>query len=143
MDVIVGGAKSGPLNSRERVRGYLDQRIANAQTAAEQERLTAFMEYADYLGGLRENMRNAQTDEEREQAHQAFFEGLRGMRQLMEEQRDASIASVAARYGITDLNQQQAFISQMEDVMRDPLSGGGLHGRTARRFSRRASRRRV
>jgi hypothetical protein len=113
---------------REMFQNYLDERLANAQTAGEQERIAGIMEYSQYLAGLRETMQNAETDAEREQAREAFFDGMHEVRQIMDEHRNSSLAELASRFGIADPQRQQAFLRQMENLMRDPLMGGGFMG---------------
>lgn len=122
------GGEERAARFREMIQGYLGERLDNARSLAEQERIVAIMEYSQYLSDLRQSMYEAQSEEERELAREALYAGMRDVRQIMEEHRDANLAELAARFGIEDPDRQRAFSRQIEQLMRDPLLGGGFMG---------------
>jgi hypothetical protein len=114
---------------REHIRTMLDDRRARSTDPAEQERIAALMEYTDYLSGLRQQMRNAETEEERDDLRAEFFTAIQDVRQIMEQQRQSAFTGLASRYGITDTRQQERFLRDMRQILDDPLMGGGFGGR--------------
>jgi len=114
--------------------------IANAKDAATQERVAAIQEYNDYLSGLREAMRDAETDEERDQLRQDMMENGRVLQDLVEAQRDSMIRDMAAQSGITDSAKQDAFVNAYHQLQASPFfreyGGGGMIGRGGPGFGR-------
>lgn len=122
-----GGDTPGPPEGmREHIHAMLDARRAQSTDPAEQERLTALMEYTDYLSTLREQMHGAESDEERDTLRAEFFDAIQDVRQIMEAQRRGALAGLATRYGITDTRQQERFLRDMQRVLEDPMLGGGF-----------------
>ena len=111
---------------RERINALLADRLQQATDAYEQERLIALQEHFDYISELRQQMREAGTEEEREQLGELLRWSGEQVAGIMREQQNHLLRGVAQEYGITDPGQQAAFVNRMQQVRQDPFFSGGM-----------------
>jgi len=101
---------------RERVDGFFDAEYGAAADATVQDRLVQMEESTNYLMDLREAMREAESDEERQQFRQDFGETAATLRDLVTEQQDYMLRTVAEEHGIKGAEQQEAFVASMREI---------------------------
>lgn len=101
---------------RERVGGFFEAEYGGATDATVQDRLVRMEENTNYLMDLREAMREAESDEERQQLRQDFGETAAALRDLVVEQQDYVLRTVAEEHGIKGAEQQEAFVASMREV---------------------------
>ncbi len=106
---------------RDNVRGFMDAQIEHATNPEARERLTALSEYSDYMMDLVQQLRQAQTDEERAAVREALGEARQSAEQLLREQHVYMLREVAAEHGIRGQEQQDAFLQSMRQVLTNPL----------------------
>jgi len=96
-----------------------------------QDRVKAIWEYSDYMRELRDAMRQAETDEERQALRQSMEETGQIVRDLTRDQQDFMVRELAAQHGITSKGDQDAFVSAVRDLQSNPLfqGYGGRGGR--------------
>lgn len=107
---------------------------ANAETdPVARERLTTMAEYSEQMFDLREQMRNAQTDEDQEALRAQMGEVVSNLRQMNREQQDYMLGSLAQQYGVQSIQQQQ-FLEDVRSTVSSPFfemggrRGGGVGG---------------
>ena len=124
--------------ARERVDGFFEAEYGGATDAAVQDRLVRMEENTNYLMDLREAMREAESDEERQQLRQDFGETTAALRDLVVEQQDYMLRTLAEEHGIKGAEQQEAFVASMREVQSSVYfrpermiwgMGGGFGGR--------------
>lgn len=106
----------------------LDAAMQNAPDQAARDRIAAIEEYEAYLMELRESMRDAETDEERQALRDAMMENWQTLNDLQNEQQDAMLRDLAAKNGISDPKQQEAFVENYKQLEANPLFRGGRRG---------------
>lgn len=119
---------------RQRVDEMFGAEMAKSNDPVVQERLTALNEQVQYMMDLRQQMRDAQTDEDREVLRQTIDQTRDNIRTLTEQQQEYMLRQLAAQSGITSTNAQDQFIAGLRDVQQSPyfnpgLMGGGFGGR--------------
>ena len=102
--------------ARERVDGFFGAEYGAATDAAVQDRLVRMEENTNYLMDLREAMREAESDEERQQLRQDFGETTAALHDLVVEQQDYMLRTVAQEHGIKGAEQQEAFVASVREV---------------------------
>lgn len=114
---------------RDRMDNFFRDQYNAAPDGESKERIAQLQQYAEYMMQLRESMRNATTEEERESLRQAMRETGANMAELSRQQRDHMMRQLAQQFGIQDPSQQEAFISQLQSLESNPLyRGGGMLG---------------
>ncbi|MCX5772701.1 MAG: hypothetical protein NTZ09_20855 [Candidatus Hydrogenedentes bacterium] len=120
---------------RDRVSTVLQDEYASAPDADTQERIQILQDYTDQMAQLREEMRNAESDEERDALRQTMRESYMGMQEVVRTQQDSMLRSLATNSGITDPGKQDAFITGLRDMQASPffqtdrmMGGGGGRG---------------
>ncbi|OQB99750.1 MAG: hypothetical protein BWX80_03589 [Candidatus Hydrogenedentes bacterium ADurb.Bin101] len=106
---------------RERVNSYLEDRMLQSTDPVEQDRMAAFQEYVAYMADLRQQMRDAETDEDREEIGVLMRQAGVEMEGLLREQQNSMLVQLAEEYGITDAQKQAEFVNRMRDLRSDPL----------------------
>ena len=101
---------------RERVDGFFEAEYGGATDATVQNRLVQMEEHTNYLMDLREAMREAESDEERQQLQQGFGETAAALRDLVVEQQDYVLRTLAEEHGIKGAEQQDAFVASIREV---------------------------
>ena len=114
---------------RDRMDSFFQEQYNAAPDAASKERIAQLQQYAEYMMQLRESMRNATTEEERESLRQAMRDTGANMAELARQQRDQMMRQLAQQFGIQDPSQQESFISQLQSLESNPLYlGAGMLG---------------
>ena len=119
---------------RDRVSTVLQDEYASAPDADTQERIQILQDYTDQMAQLREEMRNAESDEERDALRQTMRESYMGMQEVVRTQQDSMLRTLASNSGITDPGKQDAFITGLRDMQASPffqadrMMGGGGRG---------------
>ena len=122
---------------RDRMDTFMSTEMAKAKDQASRERLAALQEHFDYSAELMQQMRDAETDEERQAIREALGESQEARHSLLREQQDQMLRDLAASNGIKDTQQQQAFADAIRDTMSSPfftmsggmpMRGGGFFG---------------
>lgn len=120
---------------RERYMGAMDEMWENADTET-QERITAIVDYQEEMFEIGQQMRNAETDEERTEVRETMRENMRNMQLLVREQQNAMLGEVVGEFGISDPKLRKDFTNALRETMSSPLynvgsgrGGGGFSGR--------------
>jgi len=109
------------VQMRDNIRGYLAGQIEATTDPETQERLQAFSEYTDYLFDLRQQLHEAESDEERETLWDQMRQAGMEARDLAREQQDYALRQLAQSQGIEDLAKQEAFVAQLRETLRSPF----------------------
>ncbi len=118
--------------AQERITDFLAQQYDAAVDRASQERISAISANLNEMYELRQLMRDAQTDEEREAVSAQLRETFGETRSLLREQQQAVMAAAAESLGLTTEAERQAYADSLRQVMRDPfmsMMGLGMGGR--------------
>ncbi|MFP4190509.1 MAG: hypothetical protein ACLFU6_00420 [Candidatus Hydrogenedentota bacterium] len=113
---------------RDDMRERLQEAIQTAEDPQSRDRMTAVAEYSEYIMELREQMRDAGDDEQREALVEEMREAGREVRNLVEEQQEHNLMNVAEQYGITDEAEARALIESLDEARSDGILGGGRRG---------------
>ena len=110
---------------------FLDAQAQQSTDPDEQERLAALAEYTAYSAELMQDLRDAETDEDRQPMREALDEVRQATRDLVREQRMHMLRETAAANGITDPDRQDAFLGSIQTVLTSPffdsqISRGGF-----------------
>lgn len=110
--------------ARQGMRGRMDDFFQDEFDATAdpevQERVVQLQDYTTSLMELRQAMRDAQTDEEREALRETMGETFAGLRELTMAQQDYMTRNLAQEYGIKDPARQDAFIESMREMNSTP-----------------------
>ncbi|HNR31636.1 MAG TPA: hypothetical protein PKI11_12170 [Candidatus Hydrogenedentes bacterium] len=118
-----------PGDLRDMFREVIGAQAARSTDPAEQARLTAMAEYADYLADLREQMRTTEDEETRDALREQFMGAMGEARQIMEEQQRGMLVEFARAHGITTPQQQEAFVQGLQGLFDNPLFRAGAMSR--------------
>ena len=113
---------------RNRYMGMMDEYWENADPET-QERITAMVEYQEEIFQLGQEMRNAETDEDRMVIRGSMGETMENLRKTIQKQQNAMIGQVVGEYGITGSKRQKEFTQAIRDVISNPLFNAGGFGR--------------
>lgn len=106
---------------RETMNQFLEDRIAASQDPAERQRLASIGEYADYMMELRDQMRAAETEEDRERVREAMGQAADTMRTLVQDQQNQVMRQALASQGVTDTQKQDEMLSAMREAQSSPF----------------------
>ena len=113
---------------RGRMEGFFDEAMQKTTDPAAQNRIAAISEYSNYTMDLMRAMRDAETDEERDQIRQDLSITWDETRTLVRDQQDFLISETLKENGVTDPQKQQALVGAVRETMEDPffrMPGGG------------------
>lgn len=113
---------------RGRMQNFFDEAMQKTTDPAAQNRIAAINEYTNYTMDLFRSMRDASTDEERDQIRQDLAITFDETRSLVRDQQDYLISQTLKENGVTNPQQQQALVSAVRETMDDPffrMPGGG------------------
>lgn len=120
---------------QDRFNAMMDEQFARLDDPAQAEGLSALLEWRDYQQELRGQMRDAQTDEERDEILAEMSNAQSTARQLLRDQQDAVLHDLAAEQGISTAKEQDKFVKQTREALKSPffemermLTGGGPPG---------------
>lgn len=109
---------------RQRMSDFLTEKIASSKDPAEKERIASIGEYMQSLMEQRQQLRDAQTDEDR----QAIFDTMRQnsdvLRSMVEEQQDKVMRDSLASKGITNRSEQDTIIQAYKESQDNPFFSG-------------------
>ncbi len=113
-------------------RARLDEELARMGDPNAAQNFQALLDYRQDEQALREQMRDAKTDAERERIADDLRATTQASRQLLNSQQDSILRNVAASNGISDAASQQKFVEATRAALENPfftmepmLSGGG------------------
>jgi hypothetical protein len=95
--------------------------LEKSSTPEMQERLVALEQKTHEMMDLRNQMRTAETDEEREALGRAFGETMSAAREIMQEQQADMLGAIANQFGITKESDQAAFEQAVRAAVDSPL----------------------
>lgn len=116
---------------RSRMDGFFDEAMQKTNDPVAQNRIAAINDYTNYTMDLFREMRNAETDEERDQIRQDLSITFDETRSLVREHQDYLISETLRENGVSDPQKQQALVNSVRETMEDPffrMGGGGGGG---------------
>ncbi|MFA6239883.1 MAG: hypothetical protein WC655_03085 [Candidatus Hydrogenedentales bacterium] len=118
---------------RDRMSQFFTGEMEKTGDAAVQQRLSQLNEYAQYSMDLRRQMRDAQTDEERQVLQEQLEQASTATRTLVKDQQDYLMRQSLTTNGVADAATQDALINSLRTTMespffRMPMGGGGGGG---------------
>lgn len=124
------------LRNQERMQQFQDSLATQLTDPASIEAFNVLMEWQQYQRDLRGQLRDAQTDEERDAIQAKMDEARDTARGMVEQQQNAVLRGLAAANGIAGDKEQEAFVASMKQTLNNPffsleglLIGGGPPGR--------------
>ncbi len=111
---------------RDRLRTFMDEQIQNAPDKATQDRLASISAYSETMMDLFQQMRDAQTDEDRDAIRAQLQENGTVARQLVKEQQDFMMRDSLRQSGVTDPKAQDAAMQSLRQTMEGPFFRGPL-----------------
>jgi cell division protein FtsB/Fe-S cluster assembly iron-binding protein IscA len=105
---------------RERANEMARNEMAKWNDPVAQQRISTINEQTQYMMDLRMQMREAQTDEEREALRTAMDQTRDTIRALTEEQQDYALRQLASQFGITAPGAQDQFIAGLRETQQSP-----------------------
>lgn len=111
---------------RDRMRSFIDEQIQNAPDKATQDRLATISANGENMMDLFQQMRDAQTDEERDVIREELRATGDATRQLVQEQQDYLMRDSLRQSGITDPKAQDAAMQSLRQTMEGPFFRGPL-----------------
>jgi len=106
---------------RDQADSFLQQEYANATDAETQQRIELLQQYAAEMMELRTQMREAQTDEERDAIRQSMWESHMNARDVLQVQQASMLRTFASNNGITEPDKQEAFVAGLRDLQATPI----------------------
>lgn len=106
---------------QQQMRTALDERFAALEDPATLERLDALNEWRDYQSELRQEMRDAESEEERAAIVDELQNARLASQQIVDEEQDALLSGLAEQYGINDSDDQAAFIAALQETLDSPF----------------------
>lgn len=117
---------------RDRMGQFFTSEMEKTADPAAQQRIAQISEYSQYSMDLRRQMRDAQTDEERQSITEQLEQAATATRTLVREQQDFLLRQSLASNGVTDAAAQDAMINSYRSTMESPFfrmpMGGGPWG---------------
>lgn len=106
---------------QDNMANFFTGELEKSSTPAMQERLVALEQKTQEMMDLRNQMRAAETDEEREALGQAFGETMTAAREIMQEQQADMLGAIASQFGITKESDQAAFEQAVRAAVDSPM----------------------
>ena len=116
---------------RQRTREAMQTAIGKDADRTTQDRVAALDEYFDYTMDLAQQMREAQSDEERQALRDELGEAMRTSREIVTEQQDHMLRQIASQNGINSPEAQNRFVESMRETLDTPFfraPGPGMMG---------------
>ncbi|GMV92185.1 MAG: hypothetical protein AMXMBFR82_19630 [Candidatus Hydrogenedentota bacterium] len=113
---------------RSRMDGFFNDAMQKTNDPAAQQRIAAISEYTNYTMDLFREMRDAESDEERDQIRQDLSITFEETRSLVRDQQDYLIGEALKENGVSNPQEQQALVNAVRETMEDPffrMPGGG------------------
>ena len=109
---------------RDRMRSFMDEQIQNAPDKASQDRLSTISANGEQMMELFQQMRDAQTDDERNAIRDQIRATGEATRPLVQEQQDSMMRQTLAQNGVSDPKAQDAAIQSLRQTMESPFFRG-------------------
>jgi hypothetical protein len=106
---------------QENMANFFTGELEKSSTPEMQERLVALEQKTQEMMDLRNQMRAAETDEEREALGAAFGETMSAAREIMQEQQADMLGAIANQFGITKESDQAAFEQAVRAAVDSPM----------------------
>ncbi len=106
---------------RERSMGFLQDRIDSTTDPVVQDRLAAIGDYLDYMMDLGAQMREAETEEERDALRESMGQTRDEFQTLVRQQQEFMARELAEEYGITSTGEQDEFIASLNGMRQSPF----------------------
>jgi hypothetical protein len=106
---------------RDRSMNFLQDRIDSTTDPVVQDRLAAIGDYLDYMMDLGAQMRDAETEEERDALRETMGQTRDEFQGLVREQQDYMVRQLAEEYGITGTEEQDEFIASLQGMRQSPF----------------------
>ena len=106
---------------QDNMANFFTGELEKSATPEMQERLVTLEQKTQEMMDLRNQMRAAETDEEREALGAAFGETMSAARDIMQEQQDDMLGAIASQFGITKESEQAAFEQAVRAAMDSPM----------------------
>lgn len=111
---------------RDRMRQFMDEQIQNAPDKATQDRLNTISANGEAMMDLFQQMRDAQTDEERDAIRDEMRTLGESTRTLVTEQQDFLMRQSLSASGVTDPKAQDAAMQSLRQTMEGPFFRGPM-----------------
>ncbi|MCC6795451.1 MAG: hypothetical protein IT366_10055 [Candidatus Hydrogenedentes bacterium] len=111
---------------RDRMRQFMDEQIVNAPDKATQERLKTISANGEAMMDMFQQMRDAQTDEERDAIRDEMRTIGESTRALVTEQQDYLMRQSLSASGVTDPSAQDAAMQSLRQTMEGPFFRGPM-----------------
>lgn len=111
---------------RDRMRQYMDEQIQNAPDKATQERLSTIAANGEAMMDMFQQMRDAQSDEERDAIRDEMRTLGESTRALVTEQQDFLMRQSLSASGVTDPKAQDAAMQSLRQTMEGPMFRGPM-----------------
>ena len=109
----------------QRMTEIFNRELVKYDDPAWQARVLEIQTYQTNTRELFQQIQNAQTNEERDAIRQQIEESSAYIRDLQNEQRNYEIRNLATKYGITNPQQQEEFITNIQETLGDSTFGRG------------------
>jgi hypothetical protein len=106
---------------QDNMANFFTGELEKSSTPEMQERLVALEQKTQEMMDLRNQMRAAETDEEREALGAAFGETMTAAREIMQEQQADMLGAIANQFGITKESDQAAFEQAVRAAVDSPM----------------------
>ena len=106
---------------QDNMSNFFTGELEKSATPEMQERLVTLEQKTQEMLDLRNQMRAAETEEEREALGQAFGETMAAAREIMQEQQGDMLGAIASQFGITKEADQAAFEQAVRGAMDSPM----------------------
>ncbi|MDZ4861653.1 MAG: hypothetical protein SGI88_21990 [Candidatus Hydrogenedentes bacterium] len=113
---------------RQRMDEFMANEIQNAPDKATQDRLAAMNDYSQGMMDLFQQMRDAETDEERDAIRAQLQENGTAARELVREHQDQLMRQSLTQSGVTDASAQDAAMQSLRQTMEGPFFRGPMAG---------------
>lgn len=113
---------------RDRMRTFMDEQIQGAPDKATQDRLATMQAYSENMMELFQQMRDAQTDEERDAIRAQLEETGTAARELVREHQDYLLRESLRQNGVSDPKAQEAIMQSLRQTMEGPFFRGPMAG---------------
>lgn len=108
-------------NMRTQASSFIQQNIDASPDAASQQRLASIGQYLDTMFEQGQQLRDAQSDEERRQIRQNMRQNGEELQGLVQQQQEAMLRGLVEQYGVTDPNKQTAIIDSFNQLRQSPF----------------------
>lgn len=111
---------------RDRIQQFMDEQIQNAPDKATQDRLASISANGQAMMDMFQQMRDAQTDEERDALREEMRTLGESTRALVTEQQDVLMRQSLSASGVTDPKAQDAAMQSLRQTMEGPFFRGPM-----------------